>query len=319
MSGEILTRRKLLAVEIETTPGTQETALDADAAFNVFDLKLNPTIPFAPRDGQGGFSQLAQVGGPRMGTAEFTTQLIGGATLPFWAQRLLPACGWVESARIYSPVLAPPGTAGVKTVTLSSYENGVLKKLFGAMGNPVFEFVAGEVVTIKWRFVGKWEKTVTDTSPLAPTFPLAEAPSLLRFVNAGMTIGAWSPKMSRMTIDGGNNLVMVENGNHADETGYAHAIVSGRRVNGKIDPQATLVATKNLYGDWLELVESAFEFGLAEATANGVLFASPKFQVVNAQLGERQGVQTDDIEFQLNPSSVTAGVGNELTIEFDTA
>lgn len=306
----LLTQRRLLALETEATAGTAETLVAADAALNVFDLTIQPDVPFSERPRQGHLGHRPQVGGARMGTVSFRTEMIGGATLPLWAE-LLPACGYVESTRVFTPRSEPPG-ANVKTVTLGVYENGLLKVLAGCMGNAVFEFVAGEVVNINWTFTGKWVAP-QDATLLVPTYP-ADAANIPRFVNTGFSIGAWNARISRMTLDLGNTVTMIQDARATDNSGYLHAIIANRRPNGRIDPEAELVAANNTYGNWLALTEAALNIDVAIGTNFGLLFDAPKFQVIRAQEGDRQGIQIDDIEFQLNGNTGD----DELVIEFDT-
>jgi hypothetical protein len=308
----LLSKRSIAAVETEAAAGTAETLLAADAALNVFNYDMQPQITFEPRDGQGALSQRPQVGGARMGTATFETELVGGATIPLWAE-LLPACGWAPTSRVYAPVLQPPGTGGVTTVTLGKYEHGKLKRLSGCMGDFRIEFAAGKVPRIFWSFMGKYFVTPTDTSELTPTYPSDEA-NLVRFSDTNMTIGSWAPSLSRLVISAGNQVTMVEDQDHADGTGYKHALVTNRRVNGTMDPEAELVADNALESLWLALTEQALDFDLAVGTNNGFVFAAAALQFVNVQGANRNGILTDNVEFQLNPS---AG-GDEFTIEFDT-
>lgn len=303
-------RRRTLLVKHEDTPGTPEALADADGAINVFDLEINPEVAFEERDGQGGFSPLPQAAGARMGRCTFRTQLIGGATIPFWAARLLPACGWVEASRVFKHVSAHPGVSGVKSVTIGAYIDGVKKSLCGAMGNPVFEFVSGRVVNIRWTFIGKWITPVAGALP-APTFP-ADVPGLLKFANAGLAVGSWSPRLANLSLDLGGGLIMVEDANHSDGTGYAHASISSRRINGRMDPELPLVATYDLFADWIGMEQKTFGFQLGSGD-NGIKFTAPKLQWIAPTEGERNQLQIEQLDYQLCRD---AAEGDELEIEF---
>ena len=58
----------------------------------------------------------------------------------------------------------------------------------------------------------------------------------------------------------------------------------------------------------------AIELGGSSANGNRVVIDAPKLQIVNPQEGDRNGIQTDDIEFQLNASA--AAGDDELTLTF---
>src|SRR5690606_13116157 len=122
----------------------------------------------------------------------------------------LPACGWVENAGVFTPKTAPPGTvAGVKTLTIGTYEDGLFKRLRGCMGNAVFTFIAGQKVMVAFTFTGIWDDP-SDVAILTPTYPTTKPP---RFANSGFSIGGsggWEPKLEQLTIDLGNEVVLRE-------------------------------------------------------------------------------------------------------------
>ena len=73
----LLRKKSVLAAKVETAVGTAEALTAADATFNIFDAEIQPTIDFAERPGQAGFSPLPGVPGARGGTCTFTTDIIG--------------------------------------------------------------------------------------------------------------------------------------------------------------------------------------------------------------------------------------------------
>lgn len=310
MTTPLLRRRRVLAAKIETTPGTAEALTGSDGVFNIFEPSINPTIDFMQREGQGVFSPLPGVLGAYGGTASFQVELTGGDPVPAWASTFLPACGLVDDSGTFSPVSEAPGS-NVKTITIGHYQDGVFKRLRGCMGNAVFTFISGQKVMIQFTFTGIWDEP-TDVALISPNYPSVLPP---RFANTGLVIGGsggWSPKISQMTLDLGNEVILRED--PSDISGYCTALVTNRRMNGTLDPEASLVATENPYGDWLDSTERALDMEIGEA-GNRVTFAAPKFQIANPQEGDRNGLQIDTIEYQLNRDA-DAG-DDELTITFD--
>lgn len=311
MSTPILRRRRVLAAKIEATPGVAESLTGSDGVFNVFDSNVNPTIEMIQRDGQGVFSPLPGVLGARGGTASFSIHAIGGDPLPAWATTFLPACGLVATSDVYAPVSAPPGTAaGVKTITIGSYQDGMFKRLRGCMGTALFTFIAGQPVAVAFTFTGLWD-TPSDVALIAPNYPNILPP---RFADAGLTIGGslWSPKISQMTLDLGNTVILRED--PSDITGYCTALITNRRINGTLDPESSLVATNDTYGDWLDSSESALSLSFGEA-GNRIAVAAPKWQIVNPQEGNRNDVQIDTIEYQLNRDADAGDDELEITLD----
>ncbi len=297
-------KRRVLAFKTETTPGTLVSLASGDAALAVFNPTASPGGEFRQRPRPGSFSQLAGTVGPKTGTVKFSTDLYGGATIPFWAATLLPACGWVDTSDVFSPETNPPGTGGVKTISIGGYFDGVKKALRGAVGNADFVFVAGEAVRIDWTFMGIWVAP-TDVAVLSATMPTATP---LSFVSAALSLASYAHKVGNATLSLGNTLAMREDAN--DPSGYAHAIFTGRTPTFKFDPEATLIATDDPYGDWAAYVEGALSIALGSA-GNGVAFAAPKAQISQIDETDRGGIDANDITLQLNSNAAN---DNELTI-----
>ena len=81
-----------------------------------------------------------------------------------------------------------------------------------------------------------------------------------------------------------------------------------------MDAQSRLVATEDVYGEWLTGTEQALSLVVADDN-DTITIAAPKLQRNNIQEGDREGVQIDNITFQLNKSA--AAGDDEFTIDFD--
>ena len=310
----LLKRVRVLAVKHETTIGTPIATTATDAAFNAYDVEIQAANEFLPRPAQASMSMLPGVIGLRSGTVTFKTELFGNgaAGSPGWADTLLPACGFIEATDTFSPLSAPPSTTpgtGVNhTVTIAVYENGVRKSISGAMGSFKLNFESGKIATIEWSFTGKWEAP-TDAAILAPTYPTI---SPLRFAAATLTIGGAAPGcVQSLSVDVANTVTLRECATKA--SGYESALITDRSIKGTWNPESRLVATEDVFGLWIAGTEEAFSLSLTDGT-DTITIAAPKAQRVNVQEGDRNGIQTDEIEWQANKSA-DAG-DDELTIDF---
>lgn len=306
----LLRKKRVLAAKIEATYGTAETLTGAEAAFNVFDPVITPNIETLERQSQSAFSPIPSVPGLRSGQVTFKTDLYGDGAggIPGWASVFLPACGMVASSQVYGPVTAAPGSS-VKSLTIGVYEDGLRKVLRGAVGTVKLVFETGKPAMLEWAFTGAWGG-VTDAAILAPTYPTILP---IRFANTSLTYGSWAPCVQSISFDLGNEVVLRECQTASDASGYAGAIVTGRKVTGSVNPEASLVASHDTYGKWLSSNEAAMTVVLADA-ADTITIAAPKAQLINVQEGDRSGIQTDEITFQCNRSA--AAGDDEFTIEF---
>lgn len=309
----LLSRKRVLAAAIETTVGTAESLDATDAAFNVYDASIQPTIPMDTREGQGGFGMLSAVPGTRLGTAKFRTllQWDGTATEPSWADTFFPACGWVKSGQVFTPRSEAPGT-NVKTLTIGSYIDGVFKSIAGAMGKFTVTLPTGKVGYIDWEFMGVWQAP-TDVALITPTYPTDEH---LRFAGG---LAEWNNVnlcISQAVIDSGNEVIMRECPTSVG--GFISALVTNRAPKITVDPEATVVATQDRWAAWLAQTEYLLELdvaGPAGGSSDAVLsFDAPKAQVMNNQEGNRNNIVTEQVEFACNKNGATHD--EELQITF---
>ncbi|MBX3435549.1 MAG: hypothetical protein KF847_19705 [Pirellulales bacterium] len=308
----LLRRRRLIAAKIETVPGVAESLAGADAAFNAANVIAQPNVEFNDREGQAGFSSLSGVMGARSGQVTFDIELAtdGSGGNPGWATTFLPACGVVNPASTtWSPRSMGPGGSGQpKTITIATYIDGVRKLLRGCMGNAVFDFTDGKPAKVSFTFTGIWDSP-TDVALLAPTYPAVRP---IRMMGATITADATAlPPVQQFTLDLGNEVQMREDA--ANPSGYAHAVIVARNVRGSVNPEEKLVATRDIYGDWLAMTERSLLFQVGN-TNNQIVVAVPKWQARNVQESERNGLVVADIEWQANRSA-SAG-DDEITFTF---
>ena len=305
----LLKRVRVLAAKIETTIGTFEAVVAADADYNVFDATMQPNIEYIARPSQGSFGHLVGAVGAYMATCNFKLELTGSGTpgtAPQWALALLPACGWSHTAGTFTPLAEAAGT-NVKTVSLALYENGLLKKMRGCSGNFKITFGPGKPIMFDFTFQGAWIAP-TDATILAPTYP-AQKP--IKAAGSTFTIASWAPCFQSMTIDSGNTLTPRECGTAAG--GIHSYAITDRLVTGSFNPESALVATKDNYGLWIANTPEAFSYAATDGT-DTVTFAGPACERTNMQEGDRNGMQTDEITFKFGKS---AEAGNdEFTIDF---
>lgn len=302
----LLKRVRQLAAKIETSVGVAISLSASDATNNCYDIDLQPDVPVEDRQGQTYFGRLSGVPGARTGKATFKTPIsgTGAGGVPVWASTFLPACGWVASSQVYSPKSLAPGSS-TKTITIATYENGVKKQLRGCMGTFKIMLPTGRLAYFDWEFTGIWDGQ-TDVSLLSPTL---DTNLPFRYASSTTTIGSFAPKIESLTIDAGNVVIMREDA--ADVSGYASALITDRKVVGSINPEASLVATYDPYGDWL----SATLRALSATVGNGtdvLTVAAPDLQITKVAPGDRGDNQIDQIDF----SCIRSSGDDELTLTF---
>ena len=298
----LLKRKTVLAAKIETTAYTAISLAAADATFQAYDAIIQPTVNMVERPQQGSFVNNADAVGTQMGTCTFRLDFNGdGAAGPAaWAQTFLPACGWVESSGLFSPQSEAPGS-NVKTLTISTYVDGIVKTIKGAMGSFVLTLEAGMPSFIDFTFQGALVAT-SDTALLSPTYT-TRAP--IRYASSATTIGSMSPCIKTVTIDAGNNVIMRPCND--ESTGYKGALITNRNTTVTMDPETALVASQTFEADWLAGTTRQIDITLSDDTDTVTITgqASPN----NIQEGNRDNIVTDELTYKISQP-------NQLTIDF---
>lgn len=293
----LVTRKRVMAAAVETTTGTAVAVGATQGVFNVFDHKLDATIPPTERQAQASMSALVPIPGARMGKYIYKTELYNAASAPPWLSVLLLSCGCQVSTGVYSPL-----TSAATTSTQTLYQDGSRQKvLTGCQGNAKFIGEYGKPVMAEWDFMGKWVAPAT-TSIIAPTYPTVIPP---RFAGATLTVGGTAYRLGKFEFDLGNKVVMRQD--VTDVTGYRAAFITERKPIIKIPVEALPFGTQDWYAAHLAMTTYAFSMAIGTGT-NGILtLAATNLQLLNPPQDEdRDGLLLDSLEFLCTTSTADA-------------
>lgn len=307
----LLKRKRVLAAEIEATPGTAATLTAADAGFNVYDVMAQTETELEAREGQGAFGMDSSVVGGYKGRVQFKLDAsYDGSTVPTWATTFLPACGWVNNSGVFTPRTEAPGT-NVKTLTLGVYIDGVRKLLRGCVGTFRLACPSGKTGVFEFDFMGVWDG-VTDQTILAPTYPTTKG---LRFATSTTTWNSVALQVENMTLDSGNTMILREDSSNV--SGFLAGLITNRIVKVTGNPEAKTVATQDRYGKLLDMSEHALTFDLDGPTNSKITIAAPKAQIISISEADRENMVVDEIEWGCNRNGST--VDQEASITFTPA
>lgn len=295
----LMRRKRVFAAKTEVTIGTPIALANADGAFNVYDLSIQPTIEMEEREAQGAFNYLSSIPGTRMGTVTFKTDLsYDGANIPTWASVLLPACGWVNNNGTFGPRSESPGD-NVKTLTIGVWEDGKRKSIAGAMGNFVIQCPAGKTAFIEWTFQGTWQPEVAEAM-ITPTYPTVKG---LKYASATTTYATVAMCVANISFDAGNSVIMRECG--ANASGFVSALITNRKPVITADPESVLIATQDRYASWLAATEGVLNLVLTAPATETFDILVGAAQINNIQGGDRSDMLTDQITWTANKNSTT--------------
>ncbi len=298
----LLARRKVVQVSIETTKGTYLM----DSPIHV--LAMEPVMQLTDSTQQRQPSAIALGNykaspGEQVGTFNMRCEMRGdgAADWDIGLVALLQACGFSLATKVLSPVSA---VSVMKTLSIAYYEDGLFKRMAGAMANVRFTGEFGKQCYAEFEFMGVWKAPIDKAISLANPTISNELP--MRFANASFTLAGatYTPYISTMTIDMGNNVVMVED--ITQNEGVLHAVITERNPIITMDAQAELVANYDAFGKWLSGDEAAFNLIINNGT-DQITISAPKFQHQAPQEGDRDGKLTHEYTGQCNISTLATG------------
>jgi hypothetical protein len=313
MTTPLLAQKSVFAAKVETTPGTAETLTNAEAAFNVDNLVVDPDLSFQQRLGQGGIGRRSAVPEGHRGVARFRTELsYDGTTVPSWASVLLPACGFVNNGSgVFYPTFEAPGT-NVKTLTIAKYEDGNRRLLSGCSGTFTINLPTGKLGFIDWEFTGIW-RGESATAILAPTYPTAPA---LRVAQGESSFDSVDFCARTVTIAVGNTVIGLEcNDDLTNDTGFHYFLITDRMSTATTDPQSVLMGVQNRASMMLAGTEAVFTTSVGGPSDSLIVFAAPKAQIMSKTGGARDNIAIDNASWQFNRNGNTQN--QEFSITFD--
>jgi len=312
----MLLRKAQVAVKLESTEGTAETLAAADADMFVYDPSFSPDIQKTPRNPlRATLSPAPHFIGRKQASISFKTELAGSGsagTAPKFGDAL-KACGLSETVAASTSVTYAPDsdlTEGDGTsATVAIYIDGKRYMIYGARGDYELGFVAGEPAFITFTFTGIYGG-VTDTALLSSISYSSVVPKV--FLGATLTKGGASLVAENVTLAMNNTVAMRPDVTQA--TGFKAAAITAREPGGNFDPEETLVATRDDWGQFAAGTATAFQLVHGSTAGNILTIDAPELIIDNIGHGDREGILTNGIDFKLTTDS--AAGEDEMTLVF---
>lgn len=298
--------------KVETTAGTDAAPTGAADAVLLCDINVDPLdIKYVDRTlirtFMGGGEQLA---GFTTVKASVTFELAGSGTAgtaPAWGKMLL-GCAMAEAvlatpARVeYTPV-----STGLKTITGYYYDDGVLHKLVGAMGNPKFDFSAGDrpkctvdIIGLDGGISAATNVTATLTSWKVP--PAIKGSNVTQDITLGCTYAAGALTggtqyvSTGFSVDMGNQVALTELLTERID-------IPNRAVSGSMQLELTAAQEVALYANVRNCTTTGLGFILGTVAGAKLLAFAPAVQLTNVKKAEVNGARAIGYDLRLLPSA----------------
>lgn len=298
----LLTRKRLILLETESTYGTDPTPDGADAVL-VRDLSITPL-------------QSDTVGRdlirPYLGASEqllanvrvqctFSVELAGSGTAgtaPRYGKALL-ACGLSETIVASTSVTYAPVSSSFGSATIYYNIDGVLHKVTGARGTFTINGTVGQIPTIDFTFTGIYN-TPTDTALPAVTYANQATPVVFKQGNTtDFQLLSYAGCLQSVSFDIGNSLVYRELVGCTKQV-----LLTDRAATGSVTLEAVTMATKNYFTAALtdsSLGNLLFQHG--QTAGNIIDFVSTRIDIGDVSYGDQDGIHMLTIPYTAVPST----------------
>lgn len=300
----LLTRKRLILLESESTYGTDPTPTGVDAVL-VRDLNITPQqSDLVSRD-------LVR---PYLGASEqllantrvectFSVELAGSGavgTAPGYSKALL-ACGLAETVVAATSVTYAPVSTSFGSCTIYYNIDGVLHKVTGSRGTFVLNATVGQIPTLDFTFTGIYNPPIDEALP-AVTYANQASPGLFKSDNTtGFSLLGYSGCLQTLSFDIGNNIIYRELVGCPKQV-----LITDRSSSGSVTIEAVLMATKDYFtaaltdGSYGSLL---FQHG--QAAGNIVDFVSTRADIGDVSYSDLDGIHMITMPYTAIPS--TAG------------
>lgn len=305
------TRNMLLTGKIETTPGTDATPIaSADAVLLVENVDITPLeISYAQRKLLlpyfGGSLDLL---GTYYSKVSFSCEAAGSGTAGTSAQwgDLLLACACAE-ASLTAPVRieTTPISTALKTITLYLYDDGVLHKLVGAMGNAKFSAKIGETPKWMFEFIGAYSPVSAVALPAA-TLTAWKVPKAMNKANVvDVTLGCTyaTGALTGGTVFGSTG-IEIDFGN---KTSFFATLSSERAEltdrDSKFTTELELSAAQEVTAvtDMIANTTTGVGFTIGSVAGEKLIVFSPSLQRTSIKKADKDGIRLLGFDGKLVP------------------
>lgn len=303
-------RNTVILVKVATTAGADAGPTGAADAVLVSEMSITPLEleKIANPAMKGFFGASADLMGAASVKIDITVALAGSgaaATPPAWG-KLNMGCAMAEGvlttpARVeYTPV-----STGLKDLTIYYYDDGVLHKAIGAMGNVSLSAKKGGTPSLKYEFTGV-AGAISATPNVAATLTAWKKPVAMIKENvvdtifggtyaAGAITGGDSYPSTGLDCNQGNKVEFHSN------LSLSEADITDRETTGSTElqlsaAQEVAILDKVRSG---ELVSVALKVGLI--TGNSILIFGPAVQLSNPKKVDIQGIRYLGLDLKFTP------------------
>ena len=305
----LLSRKRLIAVKIETTSGTDAVPIGTDALL-VRNLDITPLSgDVVSRDlVRPYFGNYDQLIAKTSVAVSFEVELAGSGTATVAPKfgAVLKACGMNEvtsTSVTYNPI-----SGSLQSCTIYYNVDGILHKLTGCRGDMSMSCAVGQIPVLKFSMTGVYNAP-TDTAALVPTYAAQATPLVFRQGNtSAFSLYSYAAVLQSLEFNLANEIVYREL-----VGGTKEVLLTDRKPAGSVMIEMPTIATKDYFAASLSTATGNLTFLHGTTAGNKVTFTAPYVDVTNPAYGDQDSVVMLNIPYVATPS--TAG-NDEFSLVF---
>jgi hypothetical protein len=309
-----LKRKYALWAKVESSYGVDPTPTISNSVLcEGVDIKIVPAIIERDDVSLPDLSKCAHLIGKYYAEITFNCYLMGSGDadgdVPPGFGALFKACSMLETVNVGTSVVYTPTSSAQESCTIWCNKDGVMHKINGCVGSWKLAGAVGQMLKLSFAMKGQLGAMPSDVALSVGTSCLAINPPLL--LGATFSYGSWSsPLISSFAIDIAN--ATTERDDVTEVSGIAGFFVSDRKPIVQFDPEMVSVASRDVWGNFLNLTESALAMSIGDTPGNTVAIAAPKCVKRAIPYGDRSGINT----YALEAALIRTSGDDELSITF---
>jgi len=213
------------------------------------------------------------------------------AKLATLADSFSPALDATTTWQIPINVLYRPASAAIPSGTFNLFLDGLKLVMAGARGDFTLAAPAGGPGRLSFTFRGMFVSRTDEAVPAA-TYDATRPPI---FRDGRMLIDRAQAAIATLNFANGNSLVYPPNPNAGE--GFDPSVITERAMTGGLDPQATLIATRDILAAMRAGSQQVVHARWGAVAGNRVGLTVPAALYTGNNPGDRDGLLTEETAF----------------------
>ena len=297
----VLTRRRLILAEIESSYGTDPTP-DGTNAILVRNLEIQPLVADTVNRElvRPYLGQADQLLSQTRVEVSFEVELAGSGTAgtaPAYGP-VLRSCGISETISAGVSVTYAPESSGFESCTIYYHQDGIRHKVTGCRGTFEMSCEVGQIPVISFTMTGIYNAPTDETQP-TPTYSNQASPVLFKEGNTtGFSAFGYSGCLMSYSFSLANDVIYRELVGCTKEI-----LITNRAPNGTAVIEAPTITAKDFFTVATGSSTGSITFQHGQTAGNIVTMTTAQSDLGNLTYSDQDGIQMLNMPFIAVPTN----------------